>query len=264
MIRPATQHSFRLQDVSVQYGSVTALDSVSLSILPGELVGFVGPSGAGKTTLLRLLNGTVRATKGCVTAHEQAISDLSATQLRQLRAQIGFIHQGFSLVPNLRVIQNVQCGRLGSRSLLGSLRSILFAPRIEAVEIHDILDRVGIADKLYERTDRLSGGQQQRVAIARALFQQPVALLADEPVSSVDPARARDTMTMLTQIAREQGLTLCMSMHDINLAREFLPRLVGLRHGRVVFSQPTDQIDNDEFDALYKLVDRPSRVAVNA
>ena len=264
MIRPANHHSFCLQNVSVRYGSITALDSVSLAISSGELVGFVGPSGAGKTTLLRLLNGTVRATDGCVTAHKQMISDLSAKQLRQLRTQIGFIHQDLSLVPNLRVIQNVQCGRLGSRSLLDSLQSILFTSRTEAGEIHDLLNRVGIADKLYERTDRLSGGQQQRVAIARALFQQPVALLADEPVSSVDPARARDTMTMLTQIAREQKLTLCVSMHNIHLAREFLPRLVGLRDGRIMFSRPTDQIDDATFAALYELVGRPSQVAVNA
>ena len=119
--------------------------------------------------------------------------------------------------------------------------------------VHEILERVGIAEKLYERTDRLSGGQRQRVAIARALYQDPAALLPDEPISSLDPARSRDTLGLLMKISREEGLTLCASLHDLALAREFLPRLVGLRHGKVAFDRATAELDDADFHGLYDL-----------
>ena len=249
----ANGKSFRLGNVGVRYGPVAALSSISLTIGRGERVGFVGPSGAGKTTLLRLLNGTVRATSGDVAVEDQVVSTLSGKELRQLRSRIGFVHQDLSLVPNLRVIQNVLSGKLGQRTLVGSLRSLLFPSRQETLTIHSILERVGIDEKLFERTDRLSGGQQQRVAIARALYQEPIALLADEPVASVDPARARDTVSLLTEISRERGLTLCMSLHNLELAREYFPRLVGLRHGSIAFDRPTTDLSDDEFSALYHL-----------
>ena len=112
---------------------------------------------------------------------------------------------------------------------------------------------MGIPEKLFERTDRLSGGQQQSVALARALYQKPIALIADEPVSSVDPARARDTIELLTRISREEGLTLCVSLHNLELAREYLPRLVGLREGKLVFDCASEEIGDEQFDALYTL-----------
>ncbi len=116
-----------------------------------------------------------------------------------------------------------------------------------------MLDRVGIAEKMFERTDRLSGGQQQRVAVARALFQQPRVLVADEPVSSVDPARAESTMELLTGVSRERGLTFVASLHQLALAQRFFPRLVGLRRGRVVFDRAPDQVSNEDLAALYDL-----------
>jgi phosphonate transport system ATP-binding protein len=119
--------------------------------------------------------------------------------------------------------------------------------------VHELLDRVGIAEKLFERTDRLSGGQRQRVAIARALYQEGTALLVDEPVSSLDPARSRDTIDLLTSLARERGLTLVASMHDLSLAREFFPRLIGLRGGVVHFDRPAAEIVDTEFESLYQL-----------
>lgn len=130
---------------------------------------------------------------------------------------------------------------------------MLMPKQRDAVDVHAILERVGIDEKLYHRTDHLSGGQQQRVAIARALYQQPIALLADEPVSSVDPARARDTVALLTDIAEQQNITLCMSLHTLELARAFFPRLVGLRHGEIVFDRATADISDDEFTTLYRL-----------
>ena len=110
-----------------------------------------------------------------------------------------------------------------------------------------------VACNSYERVDSLSGGQMQRTSIARALYQEPEALLADEPVSSVDPARARDTVALLTRIAREEGITLCVSLHNLELAREFFPRLIGMRHGQVVFDCSTDELADTHFDDLYEL-----------
>ncbi len=226
---------------------------IELEIAAGERVGIVGPSGSGKTTLLRLLNGTLRPADGSVAVGGEDLRDHSRRDLRRVRSRIGTVHQNLSLIPNLRVVQNVLVGKVGRLSLLGAARLLFLPPRSEVRRVYELLDRVGIADKLYERTDRLSGGQMQRVAIARALFQKPAALLADEPVSSVDPARARDTVALLTEISDERELTLCISLHNLELAREFLPRLVGLRHGRVVFDRPSAELDDEDFRSLYDL-----------
>jgi phosphonate transport system ATP-binding protein len=249
----AGRSGFRLAGVSVLFDRTPALLEIDLAVRPGEAVGFVGPSGSGKTTLLRALNGAIRPTTGTVQVDGTPLATLSAAGLRRVRARLGFVHQDLSLVPNLRVVQNVMAGQLGRLSCAAALRAMLLPSRAELRRAHEILTRVGIPEKLYQRTDRLSGGQRQRVAIARALYQDPAALLADEPVSSVDPARARDTVSLLTGISREQGLTLCMSLHNLELAKEFFPRLVGLRRGRIVFDRSTDQIGPAEFAALYDL-----------
>ena len=243
---------FRLRGVRVDYGNCCALESIDIEIRPGEAVALVGPSGAGKTTLLGLLNGTVRPTRGTVAADDHVLGELSASELRRVRADIGFIHQDLALVPNLRVLQNVLAGRLGRISFLQGLRDALFPSRQCTADVFAILDRVGIPEKLYEPVHRLSGGQRQRVAIARALYQRPRALLADEPVSSVDPARARDAVALLIEISRERHLTLCTSLHNLDLAREFFPRLIGLRGARIAFDRSSGVADG-EFSALYEL-----------
>jgi len=243
---------FELCGVRVEYGGCCALNSIDLDIEPGEAVALVGPSGAGKSTLLGLLNGTVRPAKGSVRVDDRVLCELSAAELRRVRADIGFIHQDLALVPNLRVLQNVLAGRLGRVSFLGGVRDAIFPSRQSVAEAYAILERVGIPEKLYEPVYRLSGGQRQRVAIARALYQRPRALLADEPVSSVDPARARDAVSLLVEISRERHLTLCMSLHNLDLAREFFPRLIGLRGARIVFDRKCAVADR-EFSALYDL-----------
>lgn len=248
-----SRSEFTLRDVSVRLGGVVALADVDLEVARGEAVGLVGPSGSGKTTLLRLLNGSLRPTAGEVAVRGVPLTQLGPAELRSVRSSIGFVHQDFGLVPNLRVSQNVIAGRLGRMSYWGSLRAMLWPSRGDLEAVEAVLERVGIADKLLERTDRLSGGQRQRVALARALHQVPQAILADEPVSSVDPARARDTVELLLRVSRDEGLTLCASIHDLDLAREYLPRLVGLRSGRVVFDRPSREVSDEEFRALYDL-----------
>ncbi len=245
--------AFDLQAATVRFGDVTALHPTTLSVAAGEAVALVGPSGAGKTTLLRLLGGTLRPTGGDVHVGGASLTSLDSGALRALRAQVGFVHQDRSLIPNLRVHQNVLAGRLGRTGFFGSLRTMLFPPRPVVRRAHALLARVGIPETLFSRADTLSGGHQQRVSVARALFQEPKVLLADEPVASVDPARARDTVELLTRISKEDGLTLVMSLHNLDLAREYFPRLVGLRSGRVLFDEAAEDVDDAAFHALYDL-----------
>ena len=217
-------------------GGHPALSGVSLTLAPGEVVGLVGPSGAGKTTLLRVLDGSLAPTQGRVQGAED-------------RARVGFIHQDLALVPSISVLRNVLSGAVGRQGLFGALKSAVWPSRAEVAAVHALLVRVGIGEKLYQRTDTLSGGEQQRVAVARALYQQPRALLADEPVSSVDPARAAATLSWLVSLCQADGLTAVISLHDLDLARR-LPRLIGLRAGRVVYDGPPDALPAE---ALFSL-----------
>jgi len=254
---PPGAFGFEVRRASVVYGPRRVLDQVDLAFAPGEVVALVGPSGAGKTTLLRLLNAALAPTEGVVlaTGPSGAVQLDRATprELRALRSRIGFVHQDLALVPNVRVLQNVLHGRLGRQGFVAALRSSLFPSRAEEEAAARLLDRVGIGEKLFQRTDTLSGGQRQRVAIARALYQEPAALLCDEPVSSVDPARARDTVLLLTALAKERGFTLVVSLHDVRLAREFFPRLVALRGGSVWFDRRTAEVRPSELEELYRL-----------
>jgi len=248
-----TPPAFLVEGAEVRYNGTAAVRGIDLRVDDGEAVALVGPSGAGKTTLLRLLNGTIRPSDGWVSFAGRRWGDLSNRELRVARARIGFIHQDLSLIPELRVLQNVATGRVGYTGLWGTLRSLFLPSKSSVREVHTLLERVGIPEKLYERTAYLSGGQRQRVAIARALYQEPRVLLADEPVSSVDPARAADTIRLLTEISRDAGLTLCVSLHNLDLAREFFPRLVGMRGGRVAFDRKTAELNEAEFSSLYDL-----------
>lgn len=243
----------RLEDVVVHLGGAPVLRGVNLEVSCGERVALLGPSGAGKTTLLRVINGVIVPRSGSVEVQDINLRKLEQGALRQLRSRIGFVHQDHSLVANLRVLHNVVAGRLGQRGFWSSLRDIVRTSRTDLLEVHRILERVGIGDKLYQRTDSLSGGQQQRVALARALFQQPKMLLADEPVASVDPTRSRDLLSLMTELAAEEGWTLVVSIHDLALAREFFPRVVGLRNGEVYFDGPVTDLTPQMVTELYSM-----------
>ena len=239
--------------MSVLYDGRAALSDVDLRVAPGEAVALVGPSGAGQTTALSLCNAMVRPTKGSVTVDGEDLSQISERELRSKRSHIGFIPQDLGLVPNLRVSQNVLSGRLGEQGIFQALLPLMNSKSPEHERVLTILDKLGIGEKLFHRVDSLSGGERQRVAIARALYQDSRYLLADEPLSALDPARARETIALLVEIARENDLTLLLSMHDIELAREFVPRLVGLRAGRVLFDGAAGEISEEDLSALYTL-----------
>ncbi|MDP3767550.1 MAG: phosphonate ABC transporter ATP-binding protein [Dehalococcoidia bacterium] len=231
-------------------GGDVAVDGISLTVGAGEHVAFIGPSGAGKTTLFRIMNLTLRPTGGGVRFDGVDVARISERALRQARTRIGTIYQQHNLVGRLRVVHNVLAGNLGRWSTLTALAS-LASPRREAAEAVRALAQVGIGQKLYARTDELSGGQQQRVAIARVLIQNPDVILADEPVSSVDPSLAVSIVTLLRDLSHESRKTLLMNLHSVELALNFFPRVVGVRDGRVRFDLSAEKVTPDLLADLY-------------
>ena len=245
--------SFDLRSATLSFADRVALLSVSVSIKAGERVALVGPSGAGKTSLLRLLGGAVAPSEGTLLIDQRDLAQLSNKALREERARLGFVHQDYALVPNMRALQNVLMGRLGTQSTLAAMRSVFWPSLREETAVHALLQRVGIGDRLYQRVDTLSGGERQRVAIARALYQSPRALLCDEPVASVDPARARNVLALLRDLSTERGLTLVASLHDLQLAQQYFDRLIGLRHGQVVIDGPVGSVNSQALADLYRM-----------
>jgi phosphonate transport system ATP-binding protein len=247
--------AFELRQAGVRWGSTDALAEVDLVVMPGERVAIIGPSGAGKTTLLGLLNGTVAATSGQVRALGCRYTGASQRQIRAVQRRIGTIHQRFDLVDQLRTVHNVNAGRLGSWPFWKAAVSLLLPRDVEPVRT--ALHRVGIGDKLHERTGDLSGGEQQRVAVARILVQEPDAILADEPVASLDPARGRQIMRHLLDHTAEEGATLHHRQHAVDMALGKFERVVGLRAGRVAFDKRRADLLDDEVRALYAFDDGP-------
>jgi phosphonate transport system ATP-binding protein len=240
---------FRLDLASKTYGATPALAPLSLTIERGEAVAVVGPSGAGKTTLLHLLGGVIQPTDGEISLGGHLLADLSPG--RELSRLVGVIHQQFDLVPQLSALHNVLAGHLGKWGLARSLVSLI-SP-VDRDTARQALERVGLKDKLHERTFRLSGGEQQRVAIARLLVQDPDVIIADEPVASLDPARSRDLMGLLSGIVEESGKTLIASVHSAELVRAFFSRAVGLRSGGLVFDVPVEELTDDMLESVYEL-----------
>ncbi len=241
---------FELENVSVEFENVAALRDVTLRVGQGERVVLVGASGAGKSTLLALLNGSLLPTRGRVRLLGKNFAQLSRAEQRATQRHIGSIYQQFHLVPNLPVIHNVNAGHLGAWSFARAAWSLARPSQRETAR--RALAQVGIAEKIDARTESLSGGQQQRVAIARVLVQNPQAILADEPISSLDPERGREIMDLLRDISVHSARTLVCSLHAVEYALTHFDRVIGLRHGQKVFDLPTAQVSPHLFDALYQ------------
>ena len=250
----------RLADISVVYpNGVTALSPTTVEFAKSRFTVLLGPSGAGKSTLLRSLNGLVRPQTGDITRAGMGSIFASARALRRHRLTTGMVFQQHHLIGRLSVLRNVLIGRLGNR---GSLSSMLPASRPDRHIALSAIDRVGLLDRALDRADTLSGGQQQRVGIARAMAQQPQIVLADEPVASLDPATAERVLADLHRICREDGITAVVSLHQVELARRFADRIVGLSAGRVVFDGPAAALTGPAAARIYGSA--PPRSAVAA
>ncbi|MEH6718876.1 MAG: phosphonate ABC transporter ATP-binding protein [Aurantimonas endophytica] len=238
-----------LNQVAVTYPSgIKALKPTTFTIEQGQFVVLLGRSGAGKSTLLRTLNGLVVPTEGRITA--EGLGPLSdPATLRRHRRTTGMIFQQHQLIGRLPALANVMTGRLGYHS---ALRSLLPLPGIDQMIALRCLERVGLLDKALARVDQLSGGQQQRVGIARALAQQPRLMLADEPVASLDPATAASILTQLREISANDGITVVVSLHQLDLARRFADRVIGMRAGQVVADVAARDLTDAAADAVYR------------
>ncbi|AJE21212.1 ATP-binding cassette domain-containing protein [Azotobacter chroococcum] len=226
-----------------------ALSDIELQIAPGERVAIIGPSGAGKTSLLRLLATAQQPSAGRIEVLGADPWRLSAAARQRLRARIGLIHQAPPLPPRQRVVTAVLAGKLGRWSLGRSLLNLLHP--LDTAGAAAALARLDLAEKLFEHCDQLSGGQLQRVGIARVLYQEPELILADEPVSAMDPVLAGHTLGVLSEEAGRRGITLLASLHAVDLALAHFPRILGVRAGRLVFDRPAAALTRAELDALY-------------
>ncbi|WP_050605681.1 phosphonate ABC transporter ATP-binding protein [Ruegeria sp. 6PALISEP08] len=237
-----------LNAVSQHFASAAALTDVSLSVQPGESVALLGPSGAGKSTMLALLDGRLSGWQG----EAQVLGKpLLATGIpsREDRANTGFVFQEFALVDRQSVYQNVMNGRMGRMNIWSSLWGRFREE--DHMCVTRALQDTGLSDLASRRADQLSGGQRQRVAIARCLAQEPELILADEPVSNLDPAHAERILSLITSSARSRGIGVIFSSHQPDLSRRFAERIIGLRDGVVLFDKPSAQLTSGDIDELY-------------
>lgn len=226
------------------------LRGVDCEIRTGERVVLLGSNGSGKSTLLRCLVGLIEASEGSVQLFGEDVLACRGARLRRLRANTGFVFQKHNLVARLSVLTNVLHG---AQSRHGGPAAWFqaCAPQRLRDEAMECLARVGMQGYAERRADRLSGGQSQRVAIARSLMQRPRLLLADEPAASLDPASGEEVMHLLTSLMREQNTTVLFSSHDVDHARRYADRVIGLRDGGVVWQGPASGVSEDELSTLY-------------
>jgi len=246
------------------YGGAPVLRGVDLAIEQGEFVGVIGLSGSGKSTLLRCINRLIDASAGEILVPRALLGEtangasadvrtLDRRELRLLRRKIGMVFQQFNIVKRMSVIDNVLSGSLGYQPVLrGSLR--IFSGEMKRRALVN-LKRVGLLDHAYKRADQLSGGEQQRVAIARTLMQEPALILADEPVSSLDPKLSRVVLDILKRVCREDGITALVSLHTLELTREYADRVIGLKQGRIFFDGPARDLTEAVSDSVYQRKD---------
>ncbi|MBD2357434.1 phosphonate ABC transporter ATP-binding protein [Tolypothrix sp. FACHB-123] len=243
--------AIEVSKLSKSFKGKIALKNVSCTINDGEMVALIGASGSGKSTLLRHMNGLHLGDVGTVYTFGTVLQSKGKlhSRIRILRSQIGCIFQQFNLVNRLTVIENVLVGNLAKLSILRSILHLF--TKEEKFQALAALERVGILEQAYKRASMLSGGQQQRVAIARCLVQRAKIILADEPIASLDPESARKVMELLVQLNRQSGITVVVSLHQIQMVRRYFERAIALRDGEVMFDGATIELDDKKLNEIY-------------
>src|SRR5215470_2336638 len=248
-VASAAEDALDVRGLSKSFGQRLVLDGIDLRVRRGEVVAILGANGSGKSTALRCVVGLVEPDSGSVELAGKEITSLSGAELTSVRREAAMIFQQVHLVRRLSTLDNVCCGALGRLPTRRSLLRSTF-PSSLRVEAMACLERVGLADRAEERASRLSGGQQQRVAIARALCQRASVILADEPVSALDPAATEYVLAVLGDLAWTERLAVAAVLHQPDLARRHADRLVGVLHGRVAFDAAPDRVSTAEIEDL--------------
>ncbi len=249
-LKHSTENIIEFKDVKFQYVNPgpTVLDIEKLVVKKGERIAIIGPSGSGKTTLFRMINGYIQPDSGYIKILEYKYH-INSLLPRNISRRIGFIFQDFNLIERASVFQNVLWGRLGMVNPVLSLFGV-FSKKDKQAAMTAIED-VNLLEYAKQRTDKLSGGQMQRVAIARVLAQEPDIILADEPISNLDPALADEILILLSKLCQKYGVTLLMNLHQPALAKSFADRVIGLRDGKVVYNDSPNLVDADAMNNIF-------------
>jgi phosphonate transport system ATP-binding protein len=240
-----------ITDLYKEYRSgAPVLKNINLEIEASGLTAIIGPSGTGKSTLIRCINRLIDPTAGEIKFRGLDLAQLKGKALREARCHIGMVFQEYNLVERLTVIENVLCGKLGSLPVWRPLLRKFAAQDIDRA--FDLIDSVGLSQEFASRrADALSGGQRQRVGIARALMQEPGLILADEPTSSLDPKTSVEIMELLDQVSRQRKVPVIINIHNVDLARRFATRIIGMSRGQVVFDGPPDALQDRNLNEIY-------------
>ena len=237
-----------VKNLIFNYGVKNILNDISFEVPNGDFVAIVGKSGAGKSTLLRCLNLLNKPQSGEIIITGENIVQFNRTRLKRIRRDIAFIFQDYNVLDNLYTVENVLTPYLVKKSTLGLLLGYTKKEYNEGVEF---LKQVGLEDEAFKKSKYLSGGQKQRVAIAKALAQNPKILLADEPVSSLDERNTTLIMDTFKKLNEENGITVLINLHDVNLAKKYSTKILGLKNGKVLFYKDSEKVTKDEFEELY-------------
>lgn len=240
----------QIRGLRKSYASFEALKGIDLDFYPGEFAVIVGPSGAGKSTLIRCVNRMIDPSGGEILFDHIHMESLRGAKLRRQRSMIGMIFQHYNLIGRTNVIKNILHGRLGHMGFFQSLLSLY--PDTDRERAFNLLEEVGLSEQIYKRADELSGGQMQRVGICRALMQEPRVLLADEPIASLDPKSAEIVMDQLKHMAEERGICCIVNLHQVDFARRYASRIIGIKRGIVVFDGSPELFTQDVARNIYE------------
>lgn len=241
----------KIRNLTKRYDDGTlALNDINLDVSEGEFIAVIGPSGAGKSTLLRCINRLVEPTEGTIELYGTKVEKANKKELRKIRSKIGMIFQHYNLVPRLSVFENILHGRLGyMSSILGILNWYKEEDKRKAI---DWLERVGLEKEIFKRADELSGGQKQRVGVCRALVQNPKLILADEPIASLDPKSSQLVMDIIYNNCVEIGISCLVNLHQVEVAKKYATRIIGIKSGRVVFDDLPEMLTDDVIHHIYE------------